>query len=87
MPSFNLPQEGHTAHATPEEAEEETIRMLRVRVLGRVLGDEAQWHGSSGDGRVQLIPREPLPSTLLHSTLVHSTRCTRTLPAMSQPCL
>ncbi len=24
-------QEGHTAHATPEEAEEETIRMLRVR--------------------------------------------------------
>lgn len=24
-------QEGHTAHATPEEAEEETLQMLKVR--------------------------------------------------------
>ena len=41
---LNCVQEGHTAHATPEEAEEETIRMLRVRrrCSGRRSAD-TQW--------------------------------------------
>ena len=37
-------QEGHTAHATPEEAEEETIRMLRVRCGGRAGGAPRALH-------------------------------------------
>ena len=44
-------QEGHTAHATPEEAEEETIRMLRVR--DGMGGSGAEWAavlGTAGSG-------------------------------------
>lgn len=40
-------QEGHTAHATEEEAEEETLQMLRVRRIGRERGREIDrtWRG------------------------------------------